>query len=148
MVEANPIKFYLAKYFFLVFGSVLWMLALAYVFMFQSDKHVLIALLYFVLGVVLLSLNAVVSDKVRRVAVGKNKVVIIEDHRNIRFAWPEVKAFKVVPFLNMYRLKVRGKKKSFYFFPSKSIESAFGQLTELSPDTPDDAAVSTPSEKS
>ena len=141
MVEANPIKFYLAKYFFLVFGSVLWILALAYVFMFQSDKHVLIALLYFVLGVVLLSLNAVISDKVRRVAVGKNKIVIIEDHRNIRFAWPEVKALKVVPFLNMYRLKIRGKKKTFYFFPSRNIESTFGQLPEMPQENPSENAV-------
>lgn len=130
MVEANPVKFYLAKYLLLVFGSLLWLLALLYMFTLQSENHLLVAFLYFAFGVLLLTLNLVVNDKIRRVAIGRNKIVIIEGHRNIRFAWPEVKALRVIPVINLYRLRIRGKKKTFYFFPSRNVDSNFGQLAE------------------
>ena len=72
----------------------------------------------------------IIADKIRRVAVGKNKIVVIEGDRNTRFEWPEVKSLKVVPFFNLYKLKIRGKKGTIYFFPSHNIDPAFGLLTK------------------
>ncbi|NBW35988.1 MAG: hypothetical protein EBR30_13395 [Cytophagia bacterium] len=34
--------------------------------------------------------------------------------------------WRLVTRSNMYRLKIKGKKKSIYFFPSKNIDPAFG----------------------
>jgi len=72
----------------------------------------------------------ILTDKMRRVAVGKNKIVVIEGDRNVRFAWPEVKSLTIVPFFNLYRLKLKGKKGCIYFFPSHNIDPAFGLLSK------------------
>jgi hypothetical protein len=74
----------------------------------------------------------VITDKMRRVAVGKNKLVVIEGNRNVRFGWPEVKSLKLVPYFNLYRLKLRGKKGFIYFFPSQNIDPAFAMLSKSS----------------
>ena len=62
--------------------------------------------------------------------MGKNKIVVFEGDRNVRFEWPEVKSIKVVPFFNLYKLKIKGKRGSIYFFPSQNIDPAFGLLTK------------------
>jgi hypothetical protein len=66
----------------------------------------------------------------RRVAVGKNKIVVIEGDRNVRFGWPQVKSLKIVPIFNLYKLKLKGKKGFIYFFPSENIDPAFGLLSK------------------
>ena len=130
MVEANPIKFYFAKYFFLAFSVLQLLLATVFFFQFESSKHLFAALVFLTIGILLFYLFLIVSDKIRRVAVGKNKIVVIEGHRNLRFEWPEVKSLKIVPFFHLYKLRVKGKRKSIYFFPSKSIDPAFGLLSK------------------
>jgi hypothetical protein len=134
MVEASPVKFYFAKYFFLAFAVVQWIVGGLIVFEREFNaKNFFIALIFFTIGLILLFIFSLISDKIRRVAVGKNKIVVLEGHRNIRFEWPEVKSLKIVPFFNLYKLKIRGKKGSIYFFPSRNIDPAFGGL--LSKDT-------------
>jgi hypothetical protein len=81
------------------------------------------------LGLIFLFLFLIVTDKIRRVAVGKNKIVVVEGDRNIRFAWPEVKTLKIIPFFNLYKLKIKGKRNPIYFFPSRNIDPAFGLLS-------------------
>lgn len=131
MVEASPLKFYFAKYFFLAFGLLQWLLAgiilLTYPF---SPKNFFAVLIFFTIGLLFVFAFSVISDKIRRVAVGKNKIVVIEGNRNIRFEWPEVKSLKIIPLFNLYRLKIRGKKGSIYFFPSHNIDPAFELLTK------------------
>lgn len=134
MVEASPVKFYFAKYFFLAFAVVQWIVGGLIVFEREFNaKNFFIALIFFTIGLVLLFIFSLISDKIRRVAVGKNKIVVLEGHRNTRFEWPEVKSLKIVPFFNLYKLKIRGKKGSIYFFPSRNIDPAFGGL--MSKDT-------------
>lgn len=130
MVEANPLKFYLAKYFFLAFSVLQWLVAAVIFFQFDSNKHLFAALTFFTIGVILFYAFLVVNDKIKRVAIGKNKIVVIEGHRNLRFEWPDVKSLKIVPFFQLYKLRVKGKRKSIYFFPSKSIDPAFGLLSK------------------
>jgi hypothetical protein len=131
MVEANPVKFYFAKYFFLGFCLLQWMVAGTVFFRHPfSAKTFFVALVFITIGLFSLVFFLVLTDKMRRVAVGKNKIVVIEGDRNVRFGWPEVKSLKIVPFFNLYKLKLRGKKGAIYFFPSQNIDPAFGLLSK------------------
>lgn len=131
MIEANPVKFYLAKYFFLAFAIIQWTVGGLIIFdrPFNAENF-FYALFFFTLGLIFLFVFSLISDKIRRVAVGKNKIIVLEGHRNIRFEWPEVKSLKIVPVLNLYKLKIRGKKGSIYFFPSRNIDPAFGLMSK------------------
>lgn len=129
MIEASPVKFYLAKFFFLAFAMIQWLAAAILLIQFSfTSKNFFIALIFITLGMVSFYLFLLVNDKVKRVAVGKNKIVIIEGDKNSRFSWPEVKSLKIIPFFNLYKLKLRGKKNPVYFFPAKNIDPAFGLL--------------------
>jgi hypothetical protein len=131
MVEANPAKFYFAKYFFLGFATIQWIVAASLFFRFEFNaKNFFISLIFFTIGLVLLVIFSMVSSKIRRVAVGKNKIVILEGHRNTRFEWPEVKSIKIIPLFHLYKLRIKGKKDSIYFFPSQNIDPAFGILAK------------------
>lgn len=131
MVEASPVKFYFAKYFFLAFSLLQWTLAGVTLLRFNgSNKHQFAALVFFTVGLIFFYVFLVVSDKVKRVAIGKNKIVITEGSQVIRFQWPEVKSLRIIPFFNLYKLKLKGKKDSIFFFPSKTIDPAFGILTK------------------
>lgn len=129
MKEANPLKFYLAKYLFLVFAIIQWTLAAIILFRFGfTSKNFFVALVLTTLGLISFYLFMVITDKIRRVAVGKNKIVVIEGDRNIRFAWPEVKSLTIIPYFNLYKLKIKGKQNAIYFFPSRNIDPAFGLI--------------------
>ncbi|HEX7013997.1 MAG TPA: hypothetical protein VF191_00700 [Cyclobacteriaceae bacterium] len=131
MVEASPFKFYFAKYFFLAFGLLQWLVALLiFLRLDGSPRGVFGALVFFTIGLVLVSLYAVFSDKVKRVAIGKNKIVIMEGKRNYRFEWPEVKSLKLIPVFHLYKLKLKGRKRPIYFFPAKKIDPTFGLLAK------------------
>jgi hypothetical protein len=131
MVEANPIKFYFAKYFFLAFSLLQWLVCVTILFNNQFNaKTFFTSLIFFTIGLIFILVFSIITDKMRRVAVGKNKIVVFEGSRNIRFEWPEVKSLKIIPFFNLYKLKVRGKKGSIYFFPSHNIDPAFGLLSK------------------
>lgn len=131
MVEANPAKFYFAKYFFLGFSFLQWLVASTVFFRHPFNARTFfVALVFVTTGLLSYVFFLVLSDKIRRVAVGKNKIVVIEGDRNVRFSWPEVKSLKVVPFFNLYKLKLKGKKGSIYFFPSHNIDPAFGLLSK------------------
>lgn len=129
MIEASPVKFYLAKFFFLVFALIQWLVAAILLIQFSfTNKNFFISLVFFTLGLIFFYMFLVVNDKVKRVAVGKNKIVIIEGDKNSRFSWPEVKSLQIIPFFNLYKLKLRGKRNPIYFFPAKNIDPAFGLM--------------------
>jgi hypothetical protein len=131
MVEASPVKFYFAKYFFLAFSMLQWVLASVTLLRFSgSNKHQFAALVFFTVGLIFFYVFLVVGDKVKRVAIGKNKIVITEGSQVMRFQWPEVKSLRIVPFFNLYKLRLKGKKGSIFFFPSKTIDPAFGIMTK------------------
>jgi len=127
-MDANHVKFYVAKYFFLCL-SVLQIILIGAILIQAgfSARTFFLTLLFFILSGTFLLLYFAINNKIRRVAIGKNKIVVIERNRNVRFSWPEVKSVKVLPFFNLYRLKIRGKR-SIYFFPSGNTDPAFGLL--------------------
>jgi hypothetical protein len=131
MIEASPVKFYLAKFFFLVFAFIQWLVACALLIQFSfSSKNFFISLIFITLGLMFFYVFLIVNDKVKRVAIGKNRIVVIDGDKNSRFSWPEVKSLKIIPFFNVYKLKLRGKKNAIYFFPAKNIDPAFGLLAK------------------
>lgn len=129
MIEASPVKFYLAKFFFLAFACIQWLVAAILLVQFSfTNKSIFIALIFVTLGLVFFYIFLIVNEKVKRVAIGKNKIVIIEGDKNSRFSWPEVKSLKIIPFFNLYRLRLRGKRNPIYFFPARNIDPAFGLM--------------------
>jgi hypothetical protein len=131
MVEANPVKFYLAKFLFLGFSLVQWLVAATILLRFGFEsKNFFVALIFITLGMVFFYIFLVISGQIKRVAVGKNKIVIIEGDRNMRFDWPEVKSLKLIPIFHVYKLKIKGKRNPIYFFPSKNVDPAFGLLAK------------------
>lgn len=131
MVEANPFKFYLAKFFFLGISFIQWLVAAVILIRFQFDsKNFFVAMLFITLGAVFFSIFLILHTKIKRVAVGKNKIVVIEGDRNLRFEWPEVKSLSLVPIFNVYKLKLKGKRDPIYFFPSKNVIAAFGLIAK------------------
>ena len=128
MIETNPVRFYLARFSFLAFALTQWLSALFIFFFWEPpNEGIWVAAVFLLFGAVFLWMFKVVNDKVKKVAIGRNKIVVTEGDHNFRFKWPEVKSVKTFPFLRLYRLKLRGKK-PIYFFPSREIEQTFGDV--------------------
>ncbi|HEY0652912.1 MAG TPA: hypothetical protein VGD65_07280 [Chryseosolibacter sp.] len=119
----------MAKFFFLAMAVIQWLVATVILIRFQFDsKNFFVATLFIVLGAIFFSIFLILQAKIKRVAVGKNKIVVIEGDRNLRFEWPEVKSLSLVPVFNVYKLKLKGKREPIYFFPSKNVIAAFGLI--------------------
>jgi hypothetical protein len=131
MVEASPVKFYIAKYFSLVVALVLWTVAgLLLLFGEITLPYIILDVLFFILGLILVYLFYVVSGKIKRVAIGENKFVVLEGNSNTRFEWQEVKSFTILPFINLCKVKVRGKRGTFYFFFAGNLMSSIRSLAQ------------------
>jgi hypothetical protein len=139
MVEASPVKFYFAKYFFLFCAFLQWVIScvLFYIYGLIFLNIVAGTLLIF-LGFILVFVFAFVSEKIKRVRIGTNKFVIMEEKENIRFGWTEIKSFRLIPFINLCKVKIKGRKGSFYFFSAgdirKGLDLLSGSTDKHSPD--------------
>jgi hypothetical protein len=129
MKEASLVKFYFAKYFFLAFGLLQWLIS-ALILIRNGDipRSQFAAFVFFTMGLVFVSLFLLISSKIKRVAISKNKIVVF-GRQEERYEWPEVKSIKTVPYLNAYRLKIRGHKQ-IYFFPDQSSQPLYGLFSE------------------
>lgn len=131
MIEANPLKYFVARNFFLVLSLLQWIIATAIFFTYPATlKNQYAALIFFTLGSVLFVAYLIIKEKIKRVAISKKKIVVINRGKKQKIEWDEVRSLKIVPFFNIYRLKIKGKKKGIYFFPSKNIDPAYGLLGE------------------
>ncbi|GCC52151.1 hypothetical protein SanaruYs_23870 [Chryseotalea sanaruensis] len=129
MIEANPVKYFVARYFFLALCLMQWLIATVIYFSYPATlKNQYTALVFFTLGALLLVVYLIIKEKIRRVAISKKKIVVIEGGKKQKIDWNDVRSLNLVPFLNMYRLKIKGKKKGIYFFPSKNIDPAYGLI--------------------
>jgi hypothetical protein len=127
MKEASLVKFYLAKYVLLFFGLLQWSIGgVILLRQGQVPKNQFTAFLFFTMGLIFLSLFLLIAGKIKRVAIGKNKIAIIERHKTHRYEWPEIKSIRLVPYLNLYRMKIRGKKNRIYFLPAGHTEILYG----------------------
>ena len=127
--QASPVKFYFAKYFFLGFGLLQWTLATVLFLRFDSTpKNASASFIFLCLGSIFIVIFFYLNGNMRRVAIGKNKIVVIEGKKNMRIDWPEVKSIKLIPVFNLYKLQLKTRRTPIYFFPSKNIEPAYDLL--------------------
>jgi hypothetical protein len=126
MKEASRAKFYFAKYFFLAFGLLQWICGLLVLRESASDKSKAAALLFFSLGMIMLAIHIVVAPRLKRVALGKNRIAVFSNGEITHYEWPEVKWIRPMPMVNVYKLKLRGKKGRIYFLPDQQQDPVFG----------------------
>jgi hypothetical protein len=129
MKEASLVKFYFAKYFLLVFGLLQWFTGGVILL---REGHIpkgqFTAFVFFTTGLLFVSLFLLVANKIKRVAVGKKKVSVIDHDKTHSYEWPDVKSIKFVPYINMYRIKIRGRKGKIYFLPNETTPAIYGMF--------------------
>ena len=126
MKEASPVKYFFAKYFFLAFGLLQWSCGMLIFMRGDADKNRNAALVFFSTGLLFIALYFVIAAKLKRVAIGKKRIAVIDFDRTETYEWPEVKSIKMVPYFNLYKLKLRGRKDRIYFLPDQNLEPLFG----------------------
>ncbi|MBX2965406.1 MAG: hypothetical protein KF845_04610 [Cyclobacteriaceae bacterium] len=127
--QASPVKYYMANFFFLGLGLLQWAAAAVLFFQFeQTPKNRAAIALFISLGAIMLVAFAYIFSTLKRVAIGKNKIVVFSKTKKEKFAWSDVKSIRLVPFFNLYRLRLKKRKGIIYFFPSKNIEPAYDLL--------------------
>jgi len=132
MREASRTKFYFARYFFLAFGLLQWICGFLILQESTTDKSKAAAVLFFFLGMVLLGLQVLVAPRLKRVAVSKNRIAVISRGQTAHYEWPEVKWIRPLPMVNVYKLKLRGKKERIYFLPEQKEDPLFGHARDHS----------------
>lgn len=126
MKEVNLFKFYFAKYFLLALGLLQVVVGfLVYTQFGGTPKSQFASFVIFTLALILFSLQWLITDKIRRVALGKKKVAVIYPHKVKRYHWEDVKSIRFFAFFNMYCMKLKGKKDKIYFLSSENSESIF-----------------------
>lgn len=129
--QANPVKFYFAKFFLLGFAFLQWAVAFALSTRFESTPKNTAAIFIFIsLGCIFFVLFFFLMEVMRRVAIGKDKVVIIEFGKNTTVQWPDIKFIRLIPVFNIYKMMLKTRKKPIYFLPSRNIEPAYDLLAE------------------
>jgi hypothetical protein len=127
MKEANLFKYYFVRYFFLAFAFMQAIAAALLLLRFQdSPKNRFAVFVFFTLAMILISIHFIVFNKVKRVALSKKKIEVISTFKSKQYEWNEVKDLKLLPFFNMYSLKLKGKKNRIYFLPAHDSEALFG----------------------
>jgi hypothetical protein len=129
--QASPVKFYFAKFFFLGFALLQWAVAFALAVQFENTPKNTAAIFIFIsLGCIFFVVFFFLMEVMRRVAIGKDKVVVIELGKNLILDWPDIKSIKIIPVFNVYKMKLKTRRKPIYFLPSKNIEPAYDLLAE------------------
>lgn len=129
--QASPVKFYFAKFFFLGFAVLQWIVALALAVRFENTpKNTAATIIFVSLGCIFFVIFFFLMEVLRRVAIGKDKVVVIEIGNNLVLKWPDIKSIRLIPVFNIYKMKLKTRRKPIYFLPSKNIEPAYDLLAE------------------
>lgn len=132
MKEASRAKFYFAKYFFLAFGLLQWVCGLLVLRESTADKSKAAALLFFSLGMIMLAVHILIAPRLKRVALGKNRIAVFSNGAITHYEWPEIKWIRPVPIVNVYKLKLRGKKQRIYFLPDRAEDPVYGLADDRS----------------
>lgn len=129
MKEANRMKFFLVKYFFLFFGLLQLLIA---GFLSARDaahaKGQFAVLMLAALGLIFITIYFTITSKVKRVAIGKKKVAIITGQKIKRYDLDDVKYLRMIPAFNIAYLKLKGRKQGVYFVPHGDTRALYGLL--------------------
>lgn len=127
MKEASVVKFYFAKYFLLTLGLLQWVISSTFLVNHgDTPKGQWSAFLFFTIGLVIISLQAIFATSLKRVAVGKKKFAVITHGTAQRYEHDDIKSLKFIPGFNVYKMKIRGKKGHIYFLPCEESEAIYG----------------------
>jgi len=133
MEETTPVKFYIARYFFLVLSALQGLAAALMILQFgDSPKNRFAAFALFTLAMILFSLHLLISPKIKRVTLSKKKIEIINLTKVKSYEWSDVKSVKLIPFLNFYSMKLKGKRNKIYFLSDMSTTALFGLFSSAS----------------
>jgi len=129
--QASPAKFYVAKYFFLALGLLQWSVsALLFTTLERTPKNTAVSFLFACLGSIAVVFFFYLQSSMRRVAVSKDKIIVIKRKRNEYIQWPDVKSIRLIPVFNLYKLELKDEDSPIYFFPSKNVEPAYDLLAQ------------------
>jgi len=132
MEEANPVKFYLARYFFLALSALQGLASALILLQFgDSPKNRFVAFALFTLALIFFSLHLLIAQRIKRVAISRKKIAVINPTKVKNYDWSDVKSVKLIPFFNLYSLKLKGKRK-IYFLPTTNTEAVFGLFSSES----------------
>jgi len=133
MEETTPVKFYIARYFFLALSALQGLAAALMILQFgDSPKNRFAAFALFTLAMILFSLHLLISPKIKRVTLSKKKIEIINLTKVKSYEWSDVKSVKLIPFLNFYSMKLKGKRNKIYFLSDMSTTALFGLFSSAS----------------
>ncbi|MBK7650166.1 MAG: hypothetical protein IPJ20_04610 [Flammeovirgaceae bacterium] len=133
MEEANPVKFYLARYFFLALSALQGLASVLMLIQFEDTlKNRFAALVLLTFTLIFFSLHMLVARRIKRVAISKKKIDVINPAKVKSYDWSEVKSIKLIPFFNLYSLKLKGKRNKIYFIPNTNTETLFGLFSKPS----------------
>jgi hypothetical protein len=133
MEEANPVKFYLARYFFLALSALQGLASVLMLIQFEDTlKNRFAALVLLTFALIFFSLHMLVARRIKRVAISKKKIEVINPAKVKSYDWSEVKSIKLIPFFNLYSLKLKGKRNKIYFIPNTNTETLFGLFSDPS----------------
>jgi hypothetical protein len=127
MTEVNRLKFYFARYFFLAL-AILQLLTAAVILLQASDspKNRFAIFVFAALAMILFSIHWLVSEHLKQVVIDKKKITVVYSHKVKQFDWNDVKELKHLAFLNVYSLKLKGKRRRIYFLPDIDQAALFG----------------------
>lgn len=132
MEEANPVKFYLARYFFLALSALQGLASALILLQFgDSPKNRFVAFALFTLALIFFSLHLLIAQRIKRVAISRKKIAVINPTKVKNYDWSDVKSVKLIPFFNLYSLKLKGKRKM-YFLPTTNTAAVFGLFSSES----------------
>jgi len=132
MEEANPVKFYLARYFFLALSALQGLASALILLQFgDSPKNRFVAFALFTLALIFFSLHLLIAQRIKRVAISRKKIAVINPTKVKNYDWSDVKSVKLIPFFNMYSMKLKGKRK-IYFLPTTNTAAVFGLFSSES----------------
>jgi hypothetical protein len=127
MTEINSVKFYFARYFFLALGLLQGLTATLLLVQFGlSPKNIFAVFVFFTLSMILLSIHWMVVGRFKRVILDKKKISVVLPSKTKQYDWEDVKELKHLAFLNIYSLKLKGKRKQIYFLPTSREGALFG----------------------
>ncbi len=133
MEEANPVKFYLARYFFLALSALQGLASALILLQFgDSPKNRFVAFALFTLALIFFSLHLLIAQRIKRVAISRKKIAVINPTKVKSYDWSDVKSVKLIPFFNLYSLKLKGKRNKIYFLPTTNTAAVFGLFSSES----------------
>lgn len=133
MEEANPVKYYLARYFFLALSALQGLASVLMLIQFEDTlKNRFAALVLLTFALIFFSFHMLVARRIKRVAISKKKIEVINPAKVKSYDWSEVKSIKLIPFFNLYSLKLKGKRNKIYFIPNTNTETLFGLFSDPS----------------